>query len=350
MECKVARHKDLHHKPMNELPGPQAEQEDSTGLIERIKATEDAKEASKASLKLIEKATAIKEDPLGDPAYLARFLIQCTLPHTNPGNVPVWKRRNGKYTLRIQPGWDDYNDCPMGYPYGILPRLILIWAVTEAKRTGIRRLHLGHCLSEFIDKLDLQTSGRGKRGDGPRLKDQARRLFSAHIAFYRNTDFEVEGSKFVNERVRQAPVTDDINLTWEKGTPAQAVLWGSWIDLSPQFFAAIMESTVPCDMRAVGMLRRSPLALDLYMLCNYIGANLKQRGKTKHTITWRMLGQQLGCDYADQDNLKKKIKTAMRKVKLAHPGLKVGYPSKGGGFDIYVSTPAIAPRSKVDEG
>ncbi len=329
---------------MNEPSASSTEHLDSKGENQKIKALPAAKSASKAAQKFAEKSAAIREDPLGDPGYLARFLIQCTLPHNNPGNVPVWKRKNGQYTLRIQPGWDDYNDCQMGYPYGVLPRLILIWAVTEAKRTGIRRLHLGHCLSEFIEKLDLQASGRGKRGDGPRLKEQARRLFSANIAFYRHTDFEVDKTKFVNERVRKASVAEDINLTWEKGTPAQAVLWGSWIDLSPHFFASIMDSTVPCDMRAVGMLRRSPLALDLYMLCNYIGANLTQRKKTKHLLTWRMLGQQLGCDYSDQDNLKKKIKAAMLKVKIAHPKLKVGYPAKGGGIEIYPSKPAIARR------
>jgi hypothetical protein len=350
---KVARHKDLTRTRMNDSSPSKAEIADSTGLKqEKIGTAATTKEPTKAALKLVERAVAIKEDRLGDPAYLARFLIQCTLPHTNPGNVPTWTRKNGQYTLRIQQGWDGLKDEPMGYPYGALPRLILIWAVTEAKRTGIRRLHLGHCLTEFLEKLNLTTSsGRGKRGDATRMKNQARRLFSAHIAFYRYDELKIDGRTVVNERVRQTPITDDMNIAWDRRTADQAVLWGSWIDLSPSFFAAIMESVVPCDMRAIAMLRKSPLALDLYMLCNYIGANLKQREKTKHFLTWRMLGQQLGCDYADQDNLKKKIKATMRKVQLAHPGLRVGYPAKGGGLEIRVSPPAIAPRAlKVDLG
>lgn len=337
---------------MNDLPASTAEIAEPTGLIERIKATAAAKEASRAALKIVEKAVEIKEDPFGDPAYLARFLIQCTLPHTDPGKVPVWKRRNGKYTLRIQPGWDDQNDCPMGYPYGIMPRLILIWAVTEAKRTGIRRLHLGHCMTEFIEKLDIdKPSGRGKRGVPTRIKEQASRLFSAQIDFFQYTREFVEGKTILTDDRESFRVASKIHLRWNEKEPEQPVLWGSYIDLSRDFFAAIMESVVPCDMRAVAMLRKSPLALDLYMLCNYIGANLEQRQKTKHFITWKMLGQQLGCDYADQDNLKKKIKAAMRKVKLAHPGLRFGYPSKGGGLEIRISRPAIAPRPpKVDLG
>lgn len=335
---------------MNDLPSSTAEIAESTGLKDRIQATAATKEASKAALKIVEKAAVIKEDPLGDPAYLARFLIQCTLPHTNPGDVPVWKRKNGKYTLRIQPGWDDLNNRAMGYPYGVMPRLILIWVVTEAKRTGIRRLHLGHCMTEFLEKLDMDSSsGRGKRGASTRIKEQARRLFSAQIVFYQHTHQLVAGNLILTEDSESYRVASKIHLRWTEKDPGQSVLWGSYIDLSQDFFAAIMESVVPCDMRAISMLRKSPLALDLYMLCNYIGANLTQRGKTKHLLTWRMLAQQLGCDYADQDNLKKKIKIAMRKVKLAHPGLKVGYPAAGG-LAIYVSRPAIAPRVKVDLG
>lgn len=336
---------------MTNLPNSIAEIADSTGLKEKIGTARDAKDASKAALKLVEKSVAIKEDPLGDPAYLARFLIQCTLPHTDPGEVPVWRRRNGKYTLVIQPGWDVKNNRRLGYPYGIMPRLILIWAVTEAKRTGIRRLHLGHCMTEFIEKLDLdKPSGRGKRGMPMRIKEQAQRLFSSRIDFYMYSREIIDGKTILTTDEDSYRVASKIHLRWNEKDPGQAVLWGSYIDLSQDFFSAIMESVVPCDMRAVGMLRKSPLALDLYMLCNYIGANLKQRGKTKHTLTWRMLGQQLGCDYGDQHDLKRKIKAAMQKVKLAHPGLKVGYPARGGGLEIYISKPAIAPREKVDLG
>jgi hypothetical protein len=336
---------------MNDLPASLPDVAETMGLRERIESSAAAKQASKAALKLVEKAAAIKEDPLGDPAYLARFLIQCTLPHTNPGDAPVWKRRNGKYTLRIQPGWDDLNNRSMGYPYGIMPRLILIWAVTEAKRTGIRRLHLGHCLTEFVEKLDLETSSRGVRGDATRMKDQARRLFAAHIVFYQHTHEVIDGKPILTESSQSYPVTSEIHLRWNDREPGKPVLWGSYIDLSRDFFAAIMESVVPCDMRAVAMLRKSPLALDLYMLCNYIGANLKQRKKYKHLLTWRMLGQQLGCDYTTTKDLKKNIQKAMRKVKLAHPGLKFGYPKQGGGIEIHVSKPAIAPRAeKMDLG
>jgi hypothetical protein len=336
---------------MNDHPSSLAEIADSTGLNEEVKAIPAAKKPSKAALKLIQGIEEIKGDALGETAFLARFLVQCTLPHTDPGQVPVWKRRNGAYTLIIQPGWDEKNECSMGYPYGILPRLILIWMVTEAKRTGVRRLHLGGRMADFSHELGLDTTKGGKRSDTARIREQFARLIMSNITYRRRyEDTAWDGKKLQRgqmEYVRQQPIVEESLIGW--WMPGKRAKLESYIDLSPSFFAAIMESAVPFDLRAISVLRKSPLALDLYLFCNYIGANLEQRGKMKHLLTWKMLGQQLGCDYADQDNLKKKIKAAMRKVKLAHPGLKVGYPSKGGGLHIYVSKPAIAPRIEVEE-
>lgn len=338
---------------MEKLPASTAENDDSTGLNEQAGTATTTKEPTPAALKLIQGTEEIKGDPLGETAFLARFLVQCTLPHKDPGKVPVWKRKNGAYTLVIQPGWDDANDCQMGYPYGILPRLILIWMVTEAKRTGVRRLHLGGRLADFSHELGLDTTKGGKRSDTARVKDQFARLIMSHISYrtrYRDSAWDGEKLQHAQmEFTRQQPIVEESQIGW--WTPGRRALFASYIDLSPSFFAAIMESAIPFDLRAISVLRKSPLALDLYLFCNYIGANLKPRGKAKHFITWRMLGQQLGCDYGDLHDLKKKIKAAMRKVKLAHPGLSFGYPTKGGGIEIHVSKPAIAPRApKVDLG
>ena len=65
-------------------------------------------------------------------AYMARQLVQCTLPHTNPGNMPVWSRKNGNLTLSIVPVVDRKTGKSYGYPYGSIPRLLLFWMVTTA--------------------------------------------------------------------------------------------------------------------------------------------------------------------------------------------------------------------------
>jgi len=99
-----------------------------------------------------------------EAAYIARQLVQCTLPHKNPGDIPLWMRRNGNLSLAIQPGMDVKTGNSYGYPYGVIPRLLLFWVTAEAVRTKNRRLELGNSLSAFMTALGLSPhTGRGKQ-------------------------------------------------------------------------------------------------------------------------------------------------------------------------------------------
>jgi hypothetical protein len=131
-----------------------------------------------AKLRLIETAAGIRTEPENvEWAFMARQLVQCTLPHRNPGNVPVWSRSNGNLTLGIRPGYELKTGKCFGFPYGSVPRLLLFWMVTEAKRTGTRRLELGHSLADFMHLVGLNPdNGSGKRSDARRLR--ARRQLS----------------------------------------------------------------------------------------------------------------------------------------------------------------------------
>ncbi|HEX2082195.1 MAG TPA: replication protein RepA, partial [Xanthomonadaceae bacterium] len=73
---------------------------------------------------------------------------------------------------------------PIGYPYGVILRLLLFWIVSEAVRTKSRRLELGPSLNQFLRAIGLNpATGRGKRGDATRLREQMDRLFQASISF-----------------------------------------------------------------------------------------------------------------------------------------------------------------------
>ena len=88
-----------------------------------------------------------------DIVYLARELVLCTLPHSDPGDVRAWSRQNGHLTLSVKPGVRKDRETgeyvSVGIPYGIIPRLILMWMVTEIRRTGSQRLDLGHHFNEL---------------------------------------------------------------------------------------------------------------------------------------------------------------------------------------------------------
>jgi hypothetical protein len=64
------------------------------------------KPLTRAQNKLLDTAAIIYDEGATkrDAAFIARELVQATLPHKNPGDVPLWKRTNGNLTLAIQPG------------------------------------------------------------------------------------------------------------------------------------------------------------------------------------------------------------------------------------------------------
>jgi hypothetical protein len=117
----------------------------------------DPKALTRAHNRLLEAAESIWSDRAAekDAAFMARQLVQATLPHKNPGTVPLWKRTNGNLTLAIQPGIDIRSGQSHGYPYGTVPRLLLFWMTTEAVRTKSHRPELGHTLSDFMLQLGL---------------------------------------------------------------------------------------------------------------------------------------------------------------------------------------------------
>jgi len=290
-----------------------------------------------SQVKMLDAATAIRLDPEKvERAYMARQLVQCTLPHRNPGNVPAWTRRNGNVTLGIQPGWNHQKGCSFGYPYGSLPRLLLFWVTTEAVLTKNRRLELGQSLAAFMRELSLDPSRGGSRSDAKRLRSQMERLFRCRISFdqLRSRDDGAQGTPWLDMQV--APKGE---LWWDPKTPEQGALWGSWIELGEDFFKAIIAAPVPHDMRALRALKQSPLALDLYALLNYRGFTTKE----PQYIGWQMLTQQLGSDVGGMDNFRRKVLAALRKVLAVQPHLKV--TQEKGGIRIYPSRPAIAPRA-----
>ena len=57
---------------------------------------------------------------LHDVVFLARELILCTLPHSDPRDVLSWSRKNGDLTLSIKAGVNEETGKSYGLPYGCL--------------------------------------------------------------------------------------------------------------------------------------------------------------------------------------------------------------------------------------
>lgn len=292
--------------------------------------------------KFLDAVVSIRQNPNdAEAAYLARQLIQATLPHSKPrGDPPMWKRTNGDLTLSIVPGVDRQTGKSFGYPYGSLPRLLLFWMVTQAVKTRRRRLELGHSLAQFMRDVGLDpATGGGKRGDARRLRDQMERLFRAIISFEVNTYRpDGRGKSWLDMQI--APVGE---LWWDPKRPDQGVLWGNWIELGERFFQAITASPVPVDLRALKALKGSPLKLDLYALAVYKAYVANKKGA--QFIPWEGLLHQLGANYDAKriDHFKDKVKAKLCEVSESFPeGLKYDWHRSGLTFRPGTKLP-IAP-------
>ena len=86
---------------------------------------------------------------------------------------------------------------------------------------------------------------------------------------------------------------------------------------------------------------RSALALDLYSWASYRAYTVTQAGKPSF-IPWDGLAAQLGADYADPKDFRRKAIAALRKVQTVSPSLRLA--DAVGGFIIQPS-PAIGHPS-----
>ena len=301
------------------------------------------KKINKVQEKIVDAAVQIMEKPETPPqelAFLTRQLVLVTLPHSDPGDVPVWTRKNGNVFLSIQSSWDHEKGKPIGYPYGILPRLLMFWINTEVLRTQSRRLELGNSLAKFMLELRLDPGRGGKRSDAYRLRDQMNRLFSAKISF---TEY-IEAGGRSGKRWLNMDVAPKGELWWDHRNPEQGALWGSWIELGEDFYNAIIASPVPVDMRALRALSKSPMALDLYSWTTWRAFTVSKKGEAQF-IPWSGLAQQLGADYNRLRNFRAKFKAALHKVMVVYPDLRV--EEVGGGINILpTSAPAVQHRPK----
>ena len=299
---------------------------------------DEARELTPIQQGLLDAAANIRERRPNPPdlAFMAKHLVQVTLPHRDPGEVPFWSRTNGDLTLVMaRTQLDEETGQMVGYPYGTVPRLLLYWVTSEAVRTKSRKLELGHSLSEFMREVGLNpNNGTGKRSDSARLREQMSRLFASSISFQHTKN---SGGRLGKQWLNM-PVSRAGQLWWDPKDPAQGNLWQSWIELGEDFYNAITSGPVPVDTRALCALNNSPLALDLYGWATYKAYAVTAKGQAQF-ISYQDFMSQLGADYADRKNFKKKLLGVLKKVQVVYPQLKIEIVT--GGLKIHPCRTAV---------
>jgi hypothetical protein len=280
---------------------------------------------TKSTENLLAQALSIEEISAKDSkelGFMARALVICTLPHSKP-KEQEFSRKNGNYTLSM------IAPKAIGLPYGSVPRLLLAWITTEATRTKSPTLTLGRSLSEFMEQLGMANPTGGKTGSITRLRDQMKRLFSAFVSCSYSDEHQDSNTGF--------KIVQKSQTWWHPQHPDQAGLWESTLTLSQEFYEEIMAAPIPIDLRALKALKRSPMALDIYLWLTFRNSYLK----SSTVVTWDQLQMQFGAEYGRSRAFKEAFTDALRKVQIVYPAAKIQTNDQG----VLVSpSPTHVPR------
>lgn len=255
----------------------------------------------------IDKEEAIKAGSLG---FVHRGLTLCSMPYKDLKGQSEYSRTNGYLTMSI------LSPKNIGIPFGNIPRLIHIFIATEAVKTKSKEILLGNSMSDFMHKLGLNING-GKRGDITRLNNQLKKLLISTIHLIYTTESSVD--------IKNMQLTSSAHLLWNPKSPSQNTLWGSYLELSKEYFNDLIDAPVPLDLRAVKALKQSSLELDIYFWLTHRMFYLRKPS----VIPYELLQMQFGSDYKRLRKFKEKFLIALKHVQYVWQDLKISEEKEG---------------------
>ncbi len=185
-------------------------------------------------------------------------------------------------------------------------------------------------------ELGLKATG-GHWGTIPRFRDQMQRLMGAAIS----TRWEQHASGQHLTAGENLLVADRFQLWWTPQILPDKLSKTSCITLSANFFEQLVASPVPLDLRAVRILKQSPLALDLYAWATRRVSYLER----PTLISWEALRRSFGAGYAEtpqgRAKFRAKVLDAFRRVCRVYSTLRLEIEDDG--VLIFPSAPHI-PR------
>ena len=222
-------------------------------------------------------------------SYYSPELIQCTLPHSDP-KVNPWIKKNGSFTLIVSSGFDREGK-PYGIPYGSVPRLVLAYIITQVFKTGERHVELGKHFTTFLKKIGYTGNHRGNSRGTDTLRRSIQAILSAHIAFERHEGDVKKGSLERN----MVNVASSYTMWWDyTEEEREGEGWTCNVTLSEDFFGSIMRAPVPLRTDILADIRKSPLAIDVYMWLSYRLFTMQATGVDEISLSYGMLQDQFG--------------------------------------------------------
>jgi hypothetical protein len=276
--------------------------------------------------KLIQTAAEIWQESPEELAFQHVVLCHLGFPRSYTA-TREFERRSGNVLLRLKAGevFDGFDLVPQPLPYGSIPRLMLIAAISRAIQQKTRVIELGRSMSESLRNLGLADSG-GAHWRNVVKQQQALAAVEIVLGF-------MQGGM---AKTVKAPPFDEITA-WVQRDDQQPTVFPSHLILSEKFFAALEANAVPLDVRAVRALGRYPMALDVY---TWLAHRLcRVRSNQGERISWLVLREQFGQEIGDPKDFKKKLREALKRAQLVYPKAKLG--SWSGGITLLPSPPPI---------
>lgn len=266
---------------------------------------------------------AIRLDEARSPDFLHSALCHVGFPRRRLVER-VFERRSGNTSILIEAGrlYDGAEWIEHPLPYGAIPRLLMVYASSEAVRKGSPVVELGDSVRQFLLRLGLAPSG-GARGGYRALHGQIEALAACRVS--------------IGMGGGERAVTVDAKPVHRFEAWSRRGEGGARIELSAELFVSLREHAVPLDSRALAALKHSSLALDVYTwLAHRLCRVHAPRGAM---LSWGNLLEQFGQEYACTKNFKREFCGALRQVLVAYPDARV--TEIAGGIRLHPSRPPI---------
>jgi len=302
-------------------------------LFDGIKSLKKNETALPPTLRrVVNTAEKISVDPYPEQVdFLHAVLCQVGMPRKHVEGR-IFERNNNAVSMILEAGrlyrrghWVD-----MPLPYGTRPRLVMVYVSSEAIRTQSRTIEIGESIYEFLKRLGIDPNG-GPRGGYTMFKKQMEALAACRMTL---------GLSFPDRDITVNTQPISRFEAWLVNHGPERPLWPGVLDLSQEFFDTLTTHAVPLDHRALGALKHSALALDIYAwLANRLCRIKEPKGIM---LSWKSFKEQFGQEYKDIRNFKKSFIEALRQVHAVYPEAKLEQLPNG--FLLKLSPPPIQKK------
>jgi len=270
-----------------------------------------------------------------DIAMMHSVLCQVGLPRSKVADTE-FIRRSGSAMLSITAGrlWDGKELVQQPIPYGPLPRLILAWLNTYARRHNTPHIKIGDSALDFMRMIGKVAEGKGASGGATGSLTMFKRQMLALAACRMTIGFNAAGKAITYDG---KPISAfEAWLDKER----QAAFWPGSITFSHEYFSTLSVHSVPIDFRAYAALKGSSFAMDIY---TFLADRLHRISGRPVLLHWANLRAQFGQEYKGKEaakDFKGAFLLALHDVLKVYPSAKVQQVT--GGLLLFPSAPPIA--------